>query len=289
MGIDDFNTGSRGGRGKSSQSYIDGGTTINTLKGAKYAMVAMTHLLGESPTMTQWNEYREDIGVTSASESLKKRVGLTYNEIKEEAGVKTHKKHNSRERSLTDVVDSFIKAKDRYGEDFTARDMRSDSELMSPRTVKVSTGHTFNEWREFLGFGINQKEESGGTKYGTCSSYVTNRLNHIDSYDPEADGYVYLLRCVNNGLSVFYIGSSIDMHSRASRHVVSGGDFTGIVKHSGEYIDVTNIDFDVELVAVSSIYEEDGVDISIKIRHQERVKMLEVAERFETYLVLGGK
>lgn len=112
-----------------------------------------------------------------------------------------------------------------------------------------------------------------------------NRLNDIDGYDPEANGYVYVLTLQNGSDVLWYVGQTSQMVERLCGYLQNYSTISvHIPNHSEEVIE----EHDVDLVEVHEILSVQNGSAD-NLRYFERQKFKEMVYEKGPDKVIGGK
>lgn len=122
-----------------------------------------------------------------------------------------------------------------------------------------------------------------------------NRQISRMTYDSDADGHLYLLKCKHGEDTHYYVGSVNRLYSqrqddalyhRIVRHISNGGDFVMYIEDGfmRKYI-ADEFDWNIELVAVHDVYKNEE---TTKIEFKNRLKGLEWKKHSECTIRLDG-
>jgi len=300
---------------------------LKTEQDAIWAMRLFYVYRGKFPdNRDQFDEFGDEVGISTNATYIKKSTGITYTEAIEKAGadksevnVATHDGYDEWEAYFHTLI-----CANRNGVDFTQSQLDSDKSLMTRKHVEDLTDMKMNSVKDLLGLeknlnydlnkenvieqlndcfndseditkaklnnrcsfsaGLVQKRFGNGSfingldklgfDYSTIQESISkgNKVHNSNyskaksltkdfDYDEEADGFVYLLECIDGNVSHYYVGNIKEKQTITNRlisHIQRGGDFTIFKRVDGNYtkIDRYSFNWDIRLKAVHEIYKD---------------------------------
>lgn len=124
------------------------GETINTVERAVEVMNEMKEEFGEYPTQKKWTKHKEEFGISTPGDTLKRQTGKTFQEIKEISG------GNVTIDSVETAIEMIEKYEEKYGEMPIVKNWDDRMDEMGVNTAarhfKSNTGKTFGEIKEIV-------------------------------------------------------------------------------------------------------------------------------------------
>jgi len=206
------------------------------------------------------------------SDIIKRVTGDTFSERKEKLGLSSQRKGWKR-KNVIEILDNEFNSNEEISR--TKVNARCP---FSETVIKRFGDGKFSRGLQDLGFSLTTEQQTFAESHKRKDGVPTEVFNLIKSkegYVQEADGYIYMLQLTHSGSEYYYIGKTIDIVHRISRHKRNGGSVSSYVNINSETKSTQNIDFDIEILAIKSLYKEDDEteeDFDARLSRFERLK-----------------
>lgn len=158
-------------------------------------------------------------------------------------------------------------------------------------TVNDAPGPSANVYKRVYGSIIDARDAAGLD----CISYRENFRDRIgklpESYDENADGYIYVLKMVRHGEQYYYVGMSTRLKKRLNTH--SRGESKVMLHHENKYDKTKEMNlYPVCVVRIENFYqneEESEDEFRDRLKSEEHIISHQVSAAFNTDKILGGR
>jgi len=257
----------QGERVKKSNSMTRYDVDISLLKAAKK--------YGPAFGTKQLNEDSNLISETS----ITRITGDSFNGRKKKLDLKIVNPRNITVKTIKEEVDNLV---DETGYPITQSKIDKHCSFSNRLITRIGEGSFVNGVNS-LGFKTldvqDNSRDSSGLEYYEL-------LTQIDSYDTDADHYIYVLKLSSDKINqtVMYVGETNCLGRRIGQHKREGGNFKSHIKTDDGIIKISKLDFSVEIENIDSIYNVSKTEAQCL----ERRKQNAVCRDYKDAIVLGA-
>lgn len=203
---------------------------------------------------------------------VKRVTGDTFSQRKDKLQLPSQKKKWEREKVIDVLNDKFNSNEEISRTKVNARCPFSEA------VIKRFGDGKFSRGIEELGFNLTTEQETFAESHKKKNGVPTKVFKLIKSeqgYIQEADGYIYMLQLEYNDSDYYYIGKTVDIVHRMTRHKRNGGNVRSYVNINGKTKSTQNIDFDIDILAIKSLDKEESEteeEFDARLSRLERLK-----------------
>lgn len=217
----------------------------------------------------------ELIDETSVSDEIREQKQEYRKIVSEESSHKNSKYNSDDKKALENHLWWVMKE---YGDTKT-------------ETVNNAPGPSSTVYREIYGSMMEARKESGLEDI-TYRENFRDRVGQLpQSYDDDADGYIYALKMVRDGEDYYYIGMSTRLKKRLNTH--SRGSSKVMLHHENKYDTMNNLGiYPVCVVRIENYYKRDNEsdkEFKDRLKSEEHIISHQISAAFNTDKVLGGR
>lgn len=212
---------------------------------------------------------------------VKRVTGDTFNERKEKLNFDKNLEVRWNREDVIEQIDNNFN----HGEEIS-RTKLNDRCDFSESVVKRFGEGKYVKGLKNLGFSITSDQDTFSDSHSsigeTVNEEAASMYKSLDNYDPDADGYIYILELTHSSEKYYYIGSTIEINHRITRHLRQNGSTSSVIKLDGEIANSQDVNFDVQLLGISPMYinsDESKDDFGGRLLMQERLKYNEACSR----------
>lgn len=228
------------------------------------------------PTSVMYDHFdsiNDLIDATSMSNEIRKRKS-EIKEIASQRNANNSKKYNESDKDALENHLWWVMKE--YGDTKTS-------------TVDTAPGPSSGVYSRIYG-SIGQAREAAGIDVLYRENF-TDRIGELpESYDSDADGYVYVLKMVREGISYFYVGMSQRLKKRLNTHSLQSSKV--MLHQENKYDTMKALDLHpVCIVRIENYYKDDESDDEFRdrLKSEEHIISHQVSAAFNTDKILGGR